>query len=144
MKILFTSVGRRVELMQAFHHAAQNFVVDLIIIGVNITSGAQALQFCDKTEIVCRISDEKYIPTLLAICENEKMDCLIPTVDTDLLLLAENKHRFEASGTTVLVAKPEKVRICRDKNYTADYFYFSWVEIPSAGEFSRKICRRIK
>ncbi len=122
MKILFTSVGRRVELMQAFHHAAQKLGVDLTIIGTDITRSAPALQFCNKTEIVCRISDEKYIPTLLAICEKENVDCLIPTIDTDLLLLAENKQRFESIGTKVLIAKPEKVRICRDKNYTADYF----------------------
>lgn len=122
MKILFTSVGRRVELMQAFHQAAENLGVDLTIIGADIASSAPALQFCDKTEIVCRISSSDYIPSLLAICEREQVDCLIPTIDTDLLLLAENKMRFESIGTKVLIASPEKIRICRDKNYTADYF----------------------
>ena len=50
------------------------------------------------------------------------VDCLIPTIDTDLLLLSEHKNDFEKLGTKVLIATPEKVRICRDKNYTADYF----------------------
>ena len=122
MKILFTSIGRRVELMQAFHHAAQRLGINLTIVGADITDSAPALQFCDKTEIVCRISDENYIPSLLVICEKEQVDCLIPTIDTDLLLLAENKTRFEAIGTKVLISRPEKVRICRDKNYTAGYF----------------------
>lgn len=130
MKIFFTSVGRRVELMQAFHHAAQKLGVDLTIIGADITSSAPALQFCDKAEIVCRISDEKYIPSLLAICEREWVDCLIPTIDTDLLLLAENKERFEAIGTKVLISHPEKVKICRDKNYTADYFISLGLKSP--------------
>ncbi len=130
MKILFTSVGRRVELMQAFHHAAQKLGVDLTIIGTDITSSAPALQFCDETEIVCRISDENYIPTLLAICEKEKVDCLIPTIDTDLLLLGEHKQQFEVIGTKVLIAKPEKVKICRDKNYTADYFISLGLKSP--------------
>ncbi len=130
MKILFTSVGRRVELMQAFHRAAQKLGVDLTIIGADITRSAPALQFCDKTEIVCRISDEKYIPTLLAICEKENVDCLIPTIDTDLLLLAENKQHFEAIGTKVLIGRPEKVSICRDKNYTADYFISLGLKSP--------------
>ncbi len=132
MKILFTSVGRRVELMQAFHQAAQKLGIHLMIIGADITSSVPALQFCDKTEIICRISDEKYIPTLLAICEKEKVDCLIPTIDTDLLLLAENKQRFEAIGTKVLIGRPEKVRICRDKNYTADYFISLGLKSPLA------------
>lgn len=130
MKILFTSVGRRVELMQAFHCAAEGLGIALTIIGADITRSAPALQFCDKTEIICRISDENYIPTLLSICAREKVDCLIPTIDTDLLLLAKNKYRFEQSGTKVLISHPEKVKLCRDKNHTADYFMSLGLKSP--------------
>lgn len=130
MKILFTSVGRRVELMQAFHNAAERLGVNLTIIGVDITKSAPALQFCDQAEIVCRISDENYIPLLLSICKKKKVDCLIPTIDTDLLLLAENKCKFEQVGAKVLVSRPEKVKLCRDKNYTADYFISLGLKSP--------------
>lgn len=130
MKILFTSVGRRVELIQAFHNAAERLGVDLTIIGVDITKSAPALQFCDQAEIVCRISDENYIPLLLSICKKKKVDCLIPTIDTDLLLLAKNKCKFEQVGTKVLVSRPEKVKLCRDKNYTADYFISLGLKSP--------------
>ena len=130
MKILFTSVGRRVELMQAFHNAAERLGVDLTIIGADITRSAPALQFCDKTEIVCRISDENYIPMLLSISEREKVDCIIPMIDTDLLLLAEKKEDFEAIGTKVLISNTEKVELCRDKNYTADYFISLGLKSP--------------
>ena len=130
MKILFTCVGRRVELMQAFHCAAERLGIDLTIIGADITCSAPALQFCDKTEIICRISDENYIPMLLSICAREKVDCLIPTIDTDLLLLAKNKFRFEQIGTRVLISNPEKVKLCRDKNYTADYFISLGLKSP--------------
>ncbi len=130
MKILFTSVGRRVELMQAFRCAAEGLGIDLIIIGADITRSAPALQFCDKTEIVCRISDENYIPMLLSICGRENVDCLIPTIDTDLLILAKNKCRFEQIGTKVLISHPEKVKLCRDKNYTADYFISLGLKSP--------------
>lgn len=130
MKILFTSVGRRVELLQAFRHAAEKNGVDLTIIGVDISRDAPALYFCDVTEIVCRISDKNYIPSLLAICERENVDCLIPTIDTDLLLLSKHKHCFEHIGTKVLISRTEKVQICRDKNYTADYFISLGLKSP--------------
>lgn len=130
MKILFTSVGRRVELLQAFRHAAEKNGVDLTIIGVDISRDAPALYFCDITEIVCRISDKNYIPSLLAICERENVDCLIPTIDTDLLLLSKHKHCFEHIGTKVLISRTEKVQICRDKNYTADYFISLGLKSP--------------
>lgn len=77
MKILFTSVGRRVELMQAFRKAADELKSsgelkdDLTIIGADITDTAPALYFCDETRIVPRIKDKSYIPVLLEICQEE-------------------------------------------------------------------------
>lgn len=130
MKILFTSVGRRVELMQAFRKAAEELKADLTIIGADITSTAPALFFCDETQIVCKIKEPEYIPQLLKICEEESVDCLIPTIDTELLLLAENKEKFESIGTKVLISAPEKVKICRDKRYTADYFISLGLKSP--------------
>lgn len=130
MKILFTSIGRRVELVQAFRKAANDLQIELTIIGADITNDAPALYFCDETQIVCRIKDSNYIPQLLSICESEKVDCLIPTIDTDLLLLAVNKKNFEAIGTKVLISAIDKVKLCRDKNYTADYFVSLGLKSP--------------
>lgn len=122
MKILFTSVGRRVELMQAFRNTAQKLNKKLIIIGTDIVDTAPALRFCDESRIVYRIANPKYISQLLSICEREQVDCLIPTIDTDLLLLAENKKYFEKIGTKVLISSEEKIKLCRDKRFTANYF----------------------
>lgn len=130
MKILFTSVGRRVELMQAFRKCCREMNVFLIIIGADITDSAPALYFCDEARIVPRITDKKYIPSLMDICETERIDCLIPTIDTDLLLLAENKQRFESVGTKVLISTVDKVKLCRDKNLTADYFHSLGLKSP--------------
>ncbi len=130
MKILFTSIGRRVELVQAFRKAAEDLKVDLTIIGADMSSDAPALYFCDETQIVCRIKDKNYIPQLLSICELEKVDCLIPTIDTDLLLLSENKNKFEAVGTKVLISATDKIKLCRDKNYTSDYFISCGLKSP--------------
>lgn len=145
MKVLFTSVGRRVELIQAFRQAANELNIKLTIIGADIASDAPALYFCDETQIVCRIKDKNYIPQLLAICESKKVDCLIPTIDTDLLLLAENKKHFEEIGTKVLVSSEDKVRLCRDKNYTTDYFVSLGLKSPfsvnSMKEFEQRLER---
>ena len=130
MKILFTSVGRRVELMQAFRKAAKELNVDLTIMGADISESAPALFFCDETRIVCKIRDKEYIPQLLDICEKDKVDCLIPTIDTDLLLLAENKGKFEAVGTKVLISAVDKVKLCRNKRFTADYFISLGLKSP--------------
>ena len=121
MKILFTSVGRRVELIEAFHSAAKKLNISLSIIGADMSESAPAMYFCDERVIAPRIKSEDYIPFLLSLCEREGVDCLIPTIDTDLLVLAESKAAFEAVGTKVLVASEDKVRLCRDKRFTGEY-----------------------
>lgn len=130
MKLLFTSVGRRVELMQVFRAAAQKENIELVLYGADISESAPALFFCDRTIIVPKIKEEGYIPALLAVCREEKIDALIPTIDTDLLLLAQNRERFEGIGTRVLVSAPDKIALCRDKRLTADYFRGVGLESP--------------
>ena len=129
MKILFTSVGRRVELMQAFRCAAERLGMPLEIYGADITDTAPALRFCDHTVIVPRIKDAAYIPTLQRICKEENITALVPTIDTDLLLLAQNKSMF--GKTKVVISKTDKIALCRDKRFTADYFHSIGLYSPS-------------
>ena len=129
-KILFTSIGRRVELVQAFQAAAEKMHVDLEIYGADIVETAPALQFCDHAKKVCRIDNENYIPQLLDICKAHEIDALIPTIDTDLLILAENKEKFEQQGTKVFVSSPQMVGICRDKRKTEDFFWECGLDAP--------------
>ncbi|MBQ9520192.1 MAG: ATP-grasp domain-containing protein [Acholeplasmatales bacterium] len=122
MKILFTSVGRRVELVQEFKNAAKNLNIDLNIIGADYSDTAPALFFCDSSLKVCKINDENYIPMLIYYCKKEKVDLLIPTIDTDLLILSKYKYKFKDIGTQVFISSEDKIKICRDKRETALFF----------------------
>jgi FMN phosphatase YigB (HAD superfamily)/predicted ATP-grasp superfamily ATP-dependent carboligase len=122
IKILFTSVGRRVELVQAFRNESIRLKIDIKIYGADNSNTAPALFFCDEKLSICRIDNENYILELLRICTDEKIDILIPTIDTDLLILAENKDIFEQNGTKVLISSADRIRICRDKRETAAFF----------------------
>lgn len=130
IRILFTGVGRRVELIQAFRQAANRLNVDLKLYGADMAGTAPALAFCDYTRKVCGMRDVDYIPQLLRICEADRIDLLIPTIDTDLLLLSQNAAKFDEIETKVLISKPDKIAICRDKNYTADFFESSGLKAP--------------
>lgn len=132
MKILFTSVGRRVELMQAFRAAAEKTGIPLELFGADMNPHAPALAFCDRPVSVPRIHSPEYLPALRELCRREGMDALIPTIDTDLLPLAENRDGF--GGTRVLIASPEKVALCRDKRRTADYFHSLGLQSPDPAD----------
>ena len=64
INILFTSVGRRVELIQAFRNAAEKIGVEITVFGADIDHTAPALMFCDHKLIVPRIRSDQYIPAL--------------------------------------------------------------------------------
>ena len=129
-RILFTGVGRRVELVQAFREAAVVLNKKLKIYGADMALDAPALFYCDDTRQVCGMRASGYIGMLVDICVKDRIDLLIPTIDTDLLVLSENRERFQAIGTRVLVSTPDMVRICRDKNHTSQFFADCGLKAP--------------
>lgn len=132
IKIVFTSVGRRVELVQAFRDAADRLGIKLTIIGADISDTAPALAYCDETLIVPRIRTPEYIPFLVRECKERGVNALIPTIDTDLLILSMEKQRFTDVGTLVFISGADKIRICRDKRVTSEYFMSLGLSAPAA------------
>ena len=130
IRILFTGTGRRVELMQAFHNAAAALNKRVIIYGADMAATAPALAYCDHIRMVCGMKSEEYIPQLLDICKKDSIDLVIPTIDTDLQALADNKEQFEKLGTRVLISAPGMISICRDKNKTSQFFVDCGLKAP--------------
>ena len=131
MRILFTGIGRRVELIQAFRDAATVLNKELLIYGADMAGTAPALAYCNYERRVVSMHDPAYIDQLLAICIDDKIDLLIPTIDTDLLVLSKNRERFEAVGTKVLISAADKIQICRDKNRTFQFFVDCGLSAPA-------------
>lgn len=63
------------------------------------------------------MNSEGYIDELIDICQKDQIDLVIPTIDTDLLILSQNRNRF--GKTKVLISSEEVISICRDKYKTA-------------------------
>ncbi len=120
LRILFTGVGRRVELIQSFREAARIVGINLKIYGADMLDTAPALAYCDHFRQVCSMKENQYIPELIRICRDDNIDLLIPTIDTDLLALSQNARFF--GKTKVLVSSQEMVELCRDKRLTASFF----------------------
>ena len=130
LRILFTGAGRRIELLQAFRQAAQALGVSLKLYGADMAGTAPALAFCDFSRKICAMKDTDYIPQLLEICKRDGIDLVIPTIDTDLLVLAENRELFRKAGIAVMISGLDKVRLCRDKNDTTAFFHSCGLKAP--------------
>lgn len=116
INILLLSAGRRVELIQCFQKAAHRIGIKSKIIAADCSATAPALYFANKAYIVPSIHEPDYINSIIDISNREKVALIVPTIDTELMLLAENKQLIEENtGAKVLVSDLKVVRICRDK-----------------------------
>src|SRR4030042_1017314 len=128
--ILFTCIGRRVSLLNSFKKAAKELKLKCRFLGTETTELSSALQLCDKKFIVKPVSHENYIKQLLQIIKQNHVKLLVPTIDLDLQILAENREKFAAAGCTVLVSKPQAVKICQDKRKTFEFFVKNGFHTP--------------
>lgn len=138
IRILVTGVGRRVELMQAFRQAALKLDINLKLYGADMSGTAPALAYCDYTRKVCGMREAQYIQQLADICVADQINLIMPTIDTDLLILSQNVDVFEKVGTKVLISKPDKILICRDKNNTGTFFESCGLKAPKTYNDYRK------
>ncbi len=120
INILILSAGRRVELIGCFKSARDRLGVSGRIVAADASDLAPALYFADEREQVPRISDnEGYVRAIIDICNRYDIALIVPTIDTELLLLAERREEIEsATNALILISSLEVIRICRDKTNT--------------------------
>jgi carbamoyl-phosphate synthase large subunit len=118
MNILFTCAGRRNYLLRYFRHALSG---DGRVLAADSNENAAAMVEADDAFIVPRVESPDYIPTLLSLCEQQKVGMLLALNDNELPILAKAKQRFMRIGTQVVVSSPEVVALAADKLATADF-----------------------
>ncbi len=120
--VLITSAGRRVSLVRDFKKE-----LNLLYKGNVYTTDmnpelSSACNVSDKYFKVPKVTANEYIELLLNICLEYDINLVVPTIDTELLVLAQNKQFFKEKGITVLVSDIEFVEKCRDKRLTNKLF----------------------
>ncbi len=129
--VLFTCIGRRVSLLKSFHQAARQLKLNASFFGTDTTELSSALQLCDEGFLVKPTTHAGYIRQLLSIVKANRVKLLVPTVDLDLKLLAQNKPKFTAARCRVLVSSPEVIDICQDKRKTYRFLIKNGFDTPA-------------
>jgi carbamoyl-phosphate synthase large subunit len=122
INILFTSVGRRVELVRAFRKAYEALGAEGKIIGIDTDPLAPALQVSDVRYIVPRLTSNEYISTLRRICTEEAISLIFPLIDPDIPVLAHHRQALEETGARLCVIPESAVPTVNDKWQTYHYF----------------------
>jgi carbamoyl-phosphate synthase large subunit len=131
LNILFTCIGRRVSLLESFRRAARALKIKAVFIGTDTSPLSSALELCDKKFVVRPIRDRRYLSDLLKIVADNRVRLLIPTIDTDLLVLSRDSRRFADLGCRVLVSQPGVVALCQDKRKTCKFLVQNGFDTPA-------------
>lgn len=136
MNILFTSSGRRVELLKRAKSTLINMGEDGNIVAADASKDVPTSKFCDTFELIPRISSPNFIESLLEKCRSNKIDILIPTIDTELIPIAENLHRFKDAGVLVNISNLHVIKICRNKKLSQKFFEENGIGAPKEIPFN--------
>ncbi|HEU4904273.1 MAG TPA: ATP-grasp domain-containing protein [Flavisolibacter sp.] len=131
MNILITSAGQRVSLVRAFQKELKNLYPGAKVFTTDMCPQlSAACHVSDRSFQVKRVSDPAYIDEVLELCERNRIQMIVPTIDTELLVLARNKERFEARGIHVIISSEEFVDQCRDKRKISCFFRDREIDVP--------------
>lgn len=129
--ILFTSIGRRVELVQAFKNSyLQNKIFARIVAVDSNPKLAPAGHFVDAVFKIPRFNQAGYLNSLLQICRQEKVNLCVPLYEPEFITLDQNRSQFTKIGTVLLLSARDTIRICADKLETDRFFTDQGVNTP--------------
>lgn len=129
--VLLLSAGRRAELMQAFRAEMDKRGLQARLLATDLRPElAAACWQADASFAVPRVTDPGYLDHLLELCVQQNVGLVIPTIDTELLGLAQSRARFAESGIQVVVSSDALVEQCRDKRRTAGLFESLDIDVP--------------
>lgn len=131
MNILITSAGQRVSLVRSFQTELKKYFVNGRVFTTDLNPIlAPACHVSDQSFTVPCVTSPEYIEKLLQLCLSNKIKLVVPTIDTELLVLSENIEYFKQQGIHLLVSDPELVHQCRDKRVINQFFERKGISIP--------------
>lgn len=112
MNILILSAGTRDKVVQYFKKEIGN---NGKIIATDCSNLAPAVYDADVFYLVPRITEPGYLDVILDICRKEKITGVFSLIDPELSLLAKEREKFLAVGTTPIISDYDLVETCFDK-----------------------------
>lgn len=121
LTVLVSSAGRRVALMECFRDAAATLGLSLKLLAVDVAPELSAA--CAMADRVLRVpccTDPSFVTIMADIVRTERVQLIVPTIDTELAAYAAARVRLRELGAWVSISSPEVVAIARDKLATAE------------------------
>lgn len=120
MNILILSAGTRNKIVQYFVKTLNGTGK---VVATDMSNLAPAIYEADNYYLVPKMTAPEYLDVVLDICKKEEITGVLSLIDPELSLLAKNKEKFEAIGTTVIGSSYALCEMSLDK-----FQMFRWLE----------------
>jgi carbamoyl-phosphate synthase large subunit len=136
MNILITSAGRRVSLVRAFKKELKAiFPEGKVMATDNNAKLSAACHEADQAFDIPLVCDKNYIECLIDLCKANNISLIVPTIDTELSVLASKKKMLLKHGIIPIISSEEFVKLCRNKRDI--HVFFEKHGIQAAKEYSK-------
>lgn len=115
MNILFSCIGRRGYIAEYFR---PYLGTKDRIIGTDKSEWTSGFRNCDLAVLMPEIGSSDYIPSLIKLCREQKIDALLSFNDQDIVILAQHFTDFCAAGVLPVIPDSGVNEICFDKYRT--------------------------
>jgi carbamoyl-phosphate synthase large subunit len=112
--VLITAGSRRVPLVQAFQRALRAAGRGTVIV-TDVNPLSPTVYVADRSYPVPLTTDPGYLDAISEICRAERVGLVVPTIDDELFVFAEQTARFADAGVRVVVSPIETIATCNDK-----------------------------
>lgn len=137
INILITSAGRRVSLVNFFKKEIELLKLKSQVFCTDLSPVlSSACQVADKAFKVKKVTHKDYIDNLIDLCNENNIKLIIPTIDTELEVLAMNESKFQDNGILLLISDVSFVQKCRDKREI--HHFFDSIDLKRAIEFNKE------
>lgn len=131
MNVLFSSVGKRVELVNSFHSALANLNIKIKLYGADknpkMSPARFVLNHCFE---VPAVTAENFITEIIKICVENEITLIIPTIDTELLVYAKHREELLRHNIQIVLSDMELISSCRDKRRSKDLLMALNIDSP--------------
>jgi carbamoyl-phosphate synthase large subunit len=134
--ILITCAGKRVSLVRSFKTELKLLYSNSkVYTSDSSPEKSAACRISDGYFKAPKVTDANYIEKLLQIAIDHNIKLIIPTIDTELLVLSQHIDFFKRHRIDIVVSDYDNIKILINKRLTNQYF--EKLEINCAKEFDK-------
>ncbi len=130
LTVLLSSAGRRGALVGLLRDGGRIAGVPVSVLATDHSPLSAAGHLADRFSLVPSLDSPDYIESLIDLVRRERVGVVVPTIDTELGLLAEHRAEIEDAGASVMVSSSDVIATCADKRRSSEWIEGAGFSVP--------------